>query len=753
MHKRYLYLIVPLLAATLLLSAYPTTVSPVYASGWPLPTPRDETVALCGYWPDPAWSTSVPCIMDWGQCMETYIMYEPMFGVDAATGGLIKWLGQDITWVNSTCIKVVLREGIYWVKITNWDYWVAGVGGVEYYRPITAEDVKYSFYLYGAFNESGAGYTPGVEGDGKYWHMGSLKDRLETQSMNDFVIESDRVFYIRLNPAFANSLIVWRVLTSGYLIVPADVWQEIEAAFPGWIPEVGNDWTDPEFRAAHPDWLVASGMYLPYMHQTVDWPHYTLMQKNLLWWGITVIGRQPAPNYFTNLHFWGNIPIYDSMRDGDIDWDGDYVPKDVWQPAGYKTYLFDEPYFIDQSVKILVPNYRRWPLGETWLIHAICHVLNFAELNEASEGYCKPPSPLYIPKDDAPGRRLLNTTIEDYFINEYFVGKYVGVPYVPDVQEATEILEAACLKHDGYWYTKDGPSEDWINRYVAVGDETYLQVGTVTKTASEWLATGFAAADELPDEPGINVKLGPWYLYDIVGWTDINAMSELIAKRVSDALGIPATYREIEYDDYESRMDTLSTDIGVTFDFAHFCMHAGINNEMSQRYGQFYNPPPGCYNNFGDLRNSTISDKLEELDTKLIGSPEEQAVANELQWLVGDDLPYVPTAGHPSWYLYLETYWVRWPNEKHAFSPAHPYGGSGNAPALHYILLSLGSVKCPTDLNNDHKVDMKDIGIACRAFGSYVGHPRWEFVADINFDGKVDMKDIGLICWHFGETW
>lgn len=50
----------------------------------------------------------------------------------------------------------------------------------------------------------------------------------------------------------------------------------------------------------------------------------------------------------------------------------------------------------------------------------------------------------------------------------------------------------------------------------------------------------------------------------------------------------------------------------------------------------------------------------------------------------------------------------------------------------------------------DLKVDMKDIGQAAKAFGSYPGHTRWSTVSDINGDYKIDMKDIGKIARQFG---
>jgi ABC-type branched-subunit amino acid transport system substrate-binding protein len=54
------------------------------------------------------------------------------------------------------------------------------------------------------------------------------------------------------------------------------------------------------------------------------------------------------------------------------------------------------------------------------------------------------------------------------------------------------------------------------------------------------------------------------------------------------------------------------------------------------------------------------------------------------------------------------------------------------------------------DINYDGEVDMRDVGAAARAFGTYPGHERWEKEADINFDNNVDMRDIGAIARKFG---
>jgi hypothetical protein len=57
------------------------------------------------------------------------------------------------------------------------------------------------------------------------------------------------------------------------------------------------------------------------------------------------------------------------------------------------------------------------------------------------------------------------------------------------------------------------------------------------------------------------------------------------------------------------------------------------------------------------------------------------------------------------------------------------------------------------DINNDKKVDMKDIIVAAKAFGTFPGESRWNPDADVNLDGTVDMRDIIKIARNFGKTY
>jgi len=66
-----------------------------------------------------------------------------------------------------------------------------------------------------------------------------------------------------------------------------------------------------------------------------------------------------------------------------------------------------------------------------------------------------------------------------------------------------------------------------------------------------------------------------------------------------------------------------------------------------------------------------------------------------------------------------------------------------------FLILSLFT----PDLTGDKKVDIRDLGLVCRAFGSYPGESQWNPIADINKDGKVDIKDVAAVARHFGEKY
>ena len=61
------------------------------------------------------------------------------------------------------------------------------------------------------------------------------------------------------------------------------------------------------------------------------------------------------------------------------------------------------------------------------------------------------------------------------------------------------------------------------------------------------------------------------------------------------------------------------------------------------------------------------------------------------------------------------------------------------------------TVRLKGDVNGDGRIDLKDIALVARAFGSTPGSPNWNPAADINGDGIVNMKDMALVVRFFGQ--
>ena len=61
------------------------------------------------------------------------------------------------------------------------------------------------------------------------------------------------------------------------------------------------------------------------------------------------------------------------------------------------------------------------------------------------------------------------------------------------------------------------------------------------------------------------------------------------------------------------------------------------------------------------------------------------------------------------------------------------------------------TIKLLGDVNGDGRVDLRDIALVARAFGSNPTSSNWNPYADINGDGTVNMKDIDLVARNFGQ--
>jgi PKD repeat protein len=90
---------------------------------------------------------------------------------------------------------------------------------------------------------------------------------------------------------------------------------------------------------------------------------------------------------------------------------------------------------------------------------------------------------------------------------------------------------------------------------------------------------------------------------------------------------------------------------------------------------------------------------------------------------------------------------------------------TGGLPCLNYTLTAVATIPAGSntlsngtlavrlmgDVNGDGRINVKDIALVARAFGSTPTSPNWNPAADINGDGIVNMKDIALVARNFGQ--
>ena len=635
----------PLLIRTLLIgSLMATLASSVAPVGAQIEIPRNETLQLSGYEGPPT------ALRPWdigGQAgMAFFFMYEPLFGVNIAEGSapedLIKIVGESIEWLNSTTIEVKIRDEAKWTDG----------------NPITSEDVEYSYGVYG------------LASDTKTWvaqEVLPLKERLE----GTFEIVNDKTFRVHINSSYPNSAVVWRHMTLSYNILPKHVWTLIEAEYGEDMRTFTNDWQATDMPS---EWKVASGMYLPIWHDD----DRTIMERNDNWWGKDVFGKLPAPKYILHTcYHYSNAPAALDLQNNEIDICGNFIPGiDTIMGSMPQIHTYDPnpPYYAETSIKLLVPNHRQYPLNEGWLHRAIAMALDYQSISLVSSGYLKYPSPYpshLLPSDDAVAKALVNSTIEqEYAIYNNLTG-------------AVAILEDHCIKVGGEWYTKDGPSDEYLDLYTPWPENT-----TWTK---EDALTEVGAVDALPAQPGINVQLGPWSIMDQQGWSDVLAIDALACSMIKNGLGITMTQKIVDWGTNDADGHAFN------YDFMHFVMHASTGT-MYDRYYQMFVGTDYYWNHYGDYRNPTLTELIRQLD--ITSGVAQQAVADSILAIIGTDVPIIPFGGHPNWYQYNDMYWVGFSNKAtNQILPAGPFGGTATSALMQTVVLGLNE-RLPLEYSN-----------------------------------------------------
>ena len=73
-------------------------------------------------------------------------------------------------------------------------------------------------------------------------------------------------------------------------------------------------------------------------------------------------------------------------------------------------------------------------------------------------------------------------------------------------------------------------------------------------------------------------------------------------------------------------------------------------------------------------------------------------------------------------------------------------------PVFFYITNRTKDESLKTDLNQDGKINILDISIVARAFGTKPRDELWNGVADLDKSGAIDIIDIAIVVRDYGET-
>ena len=133
--------------------------------------------------------------------------------------------------------------------------------------------------------------------------------------------------------------------------------------------------------------------------------------------------------------------------------------------------------------------------------------------------------------------------------------------------------------------------------------------------------------------------------------------------------------------------------------------------------------------NYTETFNVTLYANTTEIETINITLQSGESVAITFKW---------NTTGFSKGYYRLRVY--AWPVQGEADENDNTF------------INGLVKVGVPGDVNNDRKVDMTDIGMILRAYGTTPMSPNWNPNYDLNDDGKVDMTDVGIALRNYGKT-
>lgn len=340
---------------------------------------RKETFyAGGGLWGPPSnWNPLNP----WAAVTGTIgLIYEPLFLYDPVTDALTPWIAEAGEWVTDHNYRVVIRKGITW----------------QDGKPLTAEDVKFTFEF------------PGKFGNIHYYEL--YRQIKEIQKVDDYTL-----VFVFENPRYHE----WIYQLYQIPILPKHLWDT--------KPETEVLAGSNEFGA------IGSGAYT---FETYDLDRMVYL-KNDNWWATKLLGIEVAPKRVVYIRALSNNVVLGMIMKGEeFDISNFFLPgiPAIRTAYGIHTWFESAPYMLSDNTAFLFVNNTKAPLNNPALRRAMAFAIDSKEIaRRVFENAVLPSNPLgFLPADGWMK-----------YYNEDVVAKY-GFGFDPN--QAKKILDDAGFK-------------------------------------------------------------------------------------------------------------------------------------------------------------------------------------------------------------------------------------------------------------------------------------------------------------------
>jgi peptide/nickel transport system substrate-binding protein len=266
------------------------------------------------------------------------LIYETLFVFNLLDAKMYPQLAESYSW-NGQNVTVVLNRN---VKFNDG-------------RPMTADDVVYSYELQNRYATSGTAYWSYID---------------SVRKVDNYTVE------IRGKPSNFNPKQIETSLAALY-IVPKHVWEGIERNNP-----------PPTGIIQYPNWEpVATGPYKPYIHDDT----MAVLIRDDNYWGVSKYGKLPAPKYVAHNVYRDNAAGDAAFRAGEVDVSQQFISQ-VWTfGSSVETYLPQAPYYFPGVIPSIVFNTTKPGLDDPAVRRAIAMSLDYNMIGQnAMSGYTAP---------------------------------------------------------------------------------------------------------------------------------------------------------------------------------------------------------------------------------------------------------------------------------------------------------------------------------------------------------------------------